>query len=105
MTAAQLERLQEHLQRLRLFKSRERLETLLQDATAKEVSYADFLDDVLGREVGAKTQKHLAMRIAMARFPFQKTLESFDFSSQPSLDKSRSRPSAPVTSSSMVRTW
>jgi hypothetical protein len=30
-------------------------------------------DDVLGREVGAKTQKHLAMRIAMARFPFQKT--------------------------------
>ena len=44
MNAAQLERLHEHLQRLRLFKSRERLEALLQDATAKEMSYADFLD-------------------------------------------------------------
>ena len=44
MSAAQLERLQEQLQRLRLFKSRERLEALLQDATAKELSYADFLD-------------------------------------------------------------
>ena len=50
------------------------------------MSYADFLDDVLGREVSAKTQKHLAMRIAMARFPFQKTLESFDFKFQPSID-------------------
>ena len=35
MTAAQLERLQEHLQRLRLFKSRDRLEALLQDATGE----------------------------------------------------------------------
>lgn len=26
------------------------------------------------------------MRIAMARFPFQKTLESFDFKFQPSID-------------------
>jgi len=44
MSAAQLERLQDHLQRLRLFKVRERLEALLQDATAKETPYADFLD-------------------------------------------------------------
>ena len=59
---------------------------MLEQAAKREVSYADFLDDVLGREVGAKTQKHLAMRIAMARFPFQKTLESFDFKFQPSID-------------------
>jgi DNA replication protein DnaC len=26
------------------------------------------------------------MRIAMARFPFQKTIESFDFKFQPSID-------------------
>ena len=32
-------------------------------------SYADFLDDLLTLEVGSKSQKHLAMRIAMARFP------------------------------------
>ena len=47
MSAAQLERLQEQMQRLRLFKSRERVEALLQDATAKEASYADFLDTLL----------------------------------------------------------
>ena len=87
MSAAQLERLQEHLQRLRLFKSRERLEALLQDATAKECTYADFLDQVLTEEVASKTAKHVSMRTQLARFPFVKGLESFDFPYQPSIDK------------------
>jgi DNA replication protein DnaC len=87
MSAAQLERLQEHMQRLRLFKSRERLEALLQDATATEASYADFLDTVLGEEVASKTAKHITMRTQLARFPFVKGLEAFDFTYQPSIDK------------------
>lgn len=87
MMAAQLERLQEYLQRLRLFKSRERLEALLQDATTKELSYADFLDQVLTEEVTAKTTKNVAMRTSLARFPFVKSLDSFEFSYQPSVDR------------------
>jgi DNA replication protein DnaC len=87
MTPAQLERLMELLQRLRLFKSRERLEALLQDATARELSYADFLDSVLGEEVASKREKNVAMRTNLARFPFVKSLDAFEFSYQPSLDK------------------
>jgi DNA replication protein DnaC len=87
MSAAQLERLQEQMQRLRLFKSRERLEALLQDATTKEASYADFLDTLLAEEVASKTAKHVTMRTHLARFPCVKSLETFDFSYQPSLDK------------------
>src|SRR3990172_4449596 len=87
MSAPQLERLQEHLQRLRLFKSRERVEALLQEATTKELSYADFLDQVLTEEVASKTAKHVTMRTQLARFPFVKGLEAFDFSYQPSIDK------------------
>jgi len=87
MTAAQLERLQEHLQRLRLFKSRERLEALLQDATSKDLTYADFLDQVLTEEVASKTAKHVSMRTQLARFPFVKGLEAFDFTYQPSIDR------------------
>jgi DNA replication protein DnaC len=70
MTAAQPERLQEHLQRL--FKSRERLKALLQDVTAKELSYADFLDQSLTEEVASKTVKHVSMRTQLARLPFVK---------------------------------
>jgi len=87
MTAVQLERLQEYLQRLRLFKSRERLEALLQDATTKDLSYADFLDQVLTEEVTAKTTKNVTMRTSLARFPFVKSLDSFEFSYQPSVDR------------------
>jgi len=87
MSPAQLERLGEHLQRLRLFKSRERLEALLQEAAAEEMSYADFLDRVLGEEVASKTAKNITMRTNLARFPFVKTLEVFDFGYQPSIDR------------------
>jgi DNA replication protein DnaC len=86
MSTPQLERLQTACHRLRLYQIEAELASVLEQAAKRDVSYADFLDDVLGREVGAKTQKHLAMRIAMARFPFQKTLESFDFKFQPSID-------------------
>jgi DNA replication protein DnaC len=87
MTPAQLERLMELLQRLRLFKCRERLEALLQEATTRELSYADFLDAVLGEEVASKREKNVAMRTNLARFPFVKTLDAFEFAYQPSLDK------------------
>ena len=39
---AQLERLAEHLRKLRLLKSGERLEALLQHAASQELPYADF---------------------------------------------------------------
>ena len=87
MNPAQLERLCEHLLKLRLFKSRDRLEALLQEAAAKELAYSDFLEQVLVEEVAAKTTKNVAMRTAMARFPFVKPLETFDFGYQPSIDK------------------
>ena len=86
-TPAQLERLGEHLLKLRLQKSAERLEAMLQRAAAEDLPYADFLEQVLGEEVAAKTAKNISMRTAMARFPFVKPLETFDFAYQPSIDK------------------
>ena len=86
-TPAQLERLGEHLLKLRLQKSAERLEAMLQRAAAEDLPYADFLEQVLGEEVAAKTAKNISMRTAMARFPFVKPMETFDFGYQPSIDK------------------
>lgn len=86
MSTPQLDRLRAHCHRLRLYQIEAELPTLLEQAAKQEQAYSDFLDELLAREVGAKREKHLAMRIAMARFPFQKTLESFDFKFQPSID-------------------
>ena len=56
---AQIERLGEHLRKLRLLKSGERLEALLQHAAAQELPYAEFLEQVLGEEVAAKASKNI----------------------------------------------
>jgi DNA replication protein DnaC len=87
LNPTQIERLGEHLLKLRLFKSRDRLEALLQQAANQELGYADFLEQVLVEEVEAKTAKNVIMRTSMARFPFVKPIETFDFSYQPSIDK------------------
>jgi DNA replication protein DnaC len=78
MSTPQLERLREHGRQLRLYQVENELTARLEQAAKKEISYGDFLDELLSLEVGAKAQKHHQMRIAMERFPFQKTLESFD---------------------------
>jgi DNA replication protein DnaC len=78
MNTPLLERLAEHGHRLRLYQVEKELTARLEQAAKSELSYADSLDQLLALEVGSKTEKHHQMRIAMARFPFQKTLESFD---------------------------
>src|SRR5437660_6960362 len=82
----QYERLQEQLLRLRLVQSVERLPSLLEAAAKRELSYSDFLDALLSAELAGKHDRNTALRIRMAHFPFEKTLESFDFKFQPSLD-------------------
>jgi len=86
MSTPQLERLREHCHRLRLYQVEQELSARLEQAAKKELSYSDFLDQLLACEIDSKTHKHHQMRIAMARFPFHKSLESFDFKYQPSID-------------------
>ena len=48
--------------------------------------FGSFLETVLAAEVVSKQAKHQTMRVQMARFPFQKTLDDFDWKAQPSID-------------------
>jgi DNA replication protein DnaC len=79
-------RVVEHLTRLRLSHVAEKLDALLSEAAKQEANYLDFLDRVLGEEVGSKRQKRIAMGISIARFPAVKSLDDFDFKFQPSVD-------------------
>jgi DNA replication protein DnaC len=81
------ERIQKHLERLKLHRIEEILDSVAEQAAKAEWTYIDFLDHLLCAEAEAKYEKGVAMRIRMARFPFKKTLEQFDFSFQPSIDK------------------
>jgi DNA replication protein DnaC len=89
MIHPQLLRLRDHLGSLKLFTAQERLETLLQDASAQEITSADCLDRLLTEEITAKGEKAVAMRTVMARFSYRKTLESFDDGFQPAVDRKK----------------
>ena len=80
------ERLVTHLTRLKLVHVREVLDSLLEDAAKRELSYADFLDGVLCAEVHSKQEKRIRMGRLIAHFPFQRSLDDFDFKAQPSID-------------------
>lgn len=87
--SAQITRIQENLKVLKLYKTHELVENSLEEAAKNNQPYSDFLDQLLKQEVAAKKEKNIAMRTSLAKFPFIKTLESFDFDFQPSIDKKR----------------
>ncbi len=91
MSTPQMQRIGENLKRLKLPKIQERLEALLQEATQRELSYSELIDRMLAEEVAAKTDKAIGLRTKLARFPYVKTLEAFDFKYQPSLDEKQIR--------------
>ena len=68
-----------------------RLENLLEQASKKEPSYADFLQDLLNCEVEARRSRYLRARLQLAHLPFIKTFDQFDFSFQPSIDERQIR--------------
>jgi DNA replication protein DnaC len=84
-----LARIQENLKHLRLSRILGLLESALEEASKGNLSYTDFLDQLLTTEVASKKEKYISVRTSMAKFPFVKTLESFDFAFQPSIDKKR----------------
>jgi DNA replication protein DnaC len=71
---------------LKLHRTGQQLELLLQEASKNEMSYSDFLDKLLQEELSLKCEKQMALNTALAKLTFIKTLESFDFTFQPSLD-------------------
>jgi len=86
MSGFSIEQIQEQIRQLKLVRTAEELPLLLQDAGRGEVAYSEFLADLLGRELAAKQERHTDMKTTMAHFPFHKTLESFDFKFQPSIE-------------------
>ena len=80
-----VERLQEQMRELKLPRTAEQLPSLLQDAVKRDLSCSDFLEELVTREIEARHERLTAMKTTMARFPFHKSLESFDFKFQPSI--------------------
>ena len=75
------------LERLKLEHLRLQLDSVCEQAAKKELDYQGFLAQALEAEWRGRQQRGIEMRLRMARVPWLKTLEQFDFACQPSLDR------------------
>ena len=79
--------LRAHLAYLKLAAIAEHLPSALEAAEREKPGYTQFLHDLLAVEVDATEQRRLAGRMRFAGFPSTKTLEEFDFTAQPGIDR------------------
>lgn len=91
MSDAPYQHLEAMLERLKLARIAEQVDHLAERASKENWSYAAFLDRVLEVEVQARTERDVTMKTRLARFPFVKTLDQFDFSFQPTINEAQIR--------------
>jgi DNA replication protein DnaC len=77
----------EHLHYLGLRAVADQLAPALEAAEKHRPGYTEFLHGLLDHEVQAVEQRRLDGRLRFAKLPARKTLEQFDFSAQPKLDR------------------
>ena len=87
-TATQL-LLDSYLTKLRLPAIKRSYAALAREAEAGHLSYLAFLQALCEQEVLQRDHNQLALRLKQAQFPWPKTLDEFDFTAVPSLNKAK----------------
>ena len=81
------ERISENLQRLKLNRIEDIFGEMVQRAEENKLSYMDLIDQLLVEEVSTKEDRRIKTAMKTAGLPFEKTIEEYDFTFHPDLDK------------------
>jgi len=84
-----LDKTKESLERLGLVHAGEQLVTLLTEAVKNGQPLHRFLDELLGLELSQREERRIKTSLRLSGLPPGQTLGDFDFSFQPSVEKSR----------------
>lgn len=87
MTDAVYARVEAALSRLQLTTMLQHLSALTQQAATLNWSVLDYLDQLTQAEVNARFERDVQRKLRLARLPFFKTLDQFDFAFQPSVNE------------------
>jgi len=79
------------LTRLKLTAVRDRLDTLLDEAARQQMTLRETLFYLCKQEIQSKDQKRIQMGISIAKFPYMRTLDQFDYEAQSSIDSAQIR--------------
>ncbi|GMA56991.1 IstB helper protein [Alicyclobacillus sacchari] len=83
----ELEKAHAQLEELKLAAASAILDSQLQMATEKNLTYVGFLTDLLSAELDERHKRNVETKARLSKLPYRKTLEEFDFSFQPSVDE------------------
>jgi DNA replication protein DnaC len=84
-----LDRIRRHLVGLKMPRALETLESTLSRIEQGEVSALEAIESLLGEELTTRETRRIKMSLMTARLTTIKTLAGYDFSFQPSLERSR----------------
>jgi DNA replication protein DnaC len=84
-----VERVKQHLVDLKMASALEVLDSILTRVERDELSTLEALEALLVEESTLRESRRVRAQLMTARLPHIKTLESFDFSFQPTLDRNR----------------
>jgi DNA replication protein DnaC len=87
MTDLIADRVTQTLSALRLHTACADLEQHVREARERDLTHLQFLDVLLGNELAARQERSIIVRTKLAHFPVLKTLDSFDFDVQPTIDR------------------
>ena len=76
-----------NLDHLKLLKFKELLPSYLDAAVQKNMSLVDILKDLTDQEVTFREERARLINLTISHFPYYKTIEDFDFTYQPSINK------------------
>lgn len=79
--------MEELLTQLKLARIRGVYQDWIDRASKEEMSYADFLRGLLSEEICAREENRVKHLMRQAGFPFERTIEQFDFSLRPELKR------------------
>jgi DNA replication protein DnaC len=86
---ATVDRIRRHLVALKMPTAIERLDALVQRFEQGQINPYELLEQLLAEERHLRENRRIKMALLTARLTTLKTLESFDFSFQPSIDRNR----------------
>lgn len=81
------QRIESNLTRLKLNRIQEILPEMINVAQEKQLSYLDMLDYLFSEEVTTKEDRRIKSALKTAGLPYEKTIEEYNFSFHPNLDK------------------
>jgi DNA replication protein DnaC len=87
MSELTYDRIKENLETLKMKNTLEILDNYLERAVKDDLNIVDVLDHIFREEAISKRKRAYEKQIQLSGFPIKKTLEAFDFTFQPSIEK------------------